>query len=120
MAYKDPKKQKAFAKAHYEANKALYKKRAIDHSKKIAEIIRKYILEYLKSHACIKCGEEDILVLEFDHRDRKKKLFSIGEAFHRGMTLIKVKREIEKCDILCANCHRRKTMRENGGWRIGR
>lgn len=63
------------------------------------------ILQYLKSHPCIDCEESDPIVLEFDHiRGRKK--FCISQRIHYVWeTLLK---EIEKCDIRCANCHRRR------------
>lgn len=55
---------------------------------------------------CAICGYSKYPeVLEFHHRDKKQKLFGIGQG---GLTrsLEKVKSEIEKCDLLCANCHR--------------
>jgi hypothetical protein len=55
---------------------------------------------------CIKCGYNKYPeVLEFHHRDSKQKLFGIGQ---RGLTRSweRIKNEIEKCDLLCANCHR--------------
>lgn len=50
-------------------------------------------------------------VLEFHHRNPEQKLFGIGQ---RGLTRSwkKVKKEIEKCDLLCANCHREKHVKE--------
>lgn len=55
---------------------------------------------------CIRCGYNKYPeVLEFHHRDQKQKSFGIGQ---RGLTRSwkKVSAEIEKCDLLCANCHR--------------
>lgn len=70
---------------------------------------RKYILNYLKTHPCIDCGETDFIVLEFDHRENKKYNISnlVGRA---GIKLIQ--EEINKCDVRCANCHRRKTAKQ--------
>ena len=55
---------------------------------------------------CIICGYNKYLeVLEFHHRDPSQKNFGIGQ---RGLTRSwkRVEAEVEKCDLLCANCHR--------------
>src|SRR5271157_5024330 len=68
---------------------------------------RKFI-EYFKTHPCVDCEETDPLVLDFDHDDPKKKLKNISKmrANSRWETILK---EIEKCQVRCANCHRRRT-----------
>ncbi len=73
--------------------------------------MKTYIWRYLSDHKCIDCGEKDPIVLEFDHiRDKTFTISSIG----RDRTLGEVKKEIEKCEVRCANCHRRKTARQFG------
>lgn len=67
---------------------------------------RKYVYEYLCNHSCIDCGEYDPIVLEFDHRDNKFK--GVSDMIP-NYSLQKIKEEIDKCDVRCANCHRRKT-----------
>jgi len=74
-----------------------------------AEVNRARILEYLRLHPCVDCGEADPIVLEFDHRENKKA--AIGEMFCT-YSWSAMKREIEKCDVRCVNCHRRKTARD--------
>lgn len=74
---------------------------------KNGDVKRKYIYEYLASHPCIDCGEADPIVLEFDHV-RGDKLGPVSELM-RNNGLEKLKTEIDKCDVRCANCHRRKT-----------
>lgn len=67
--------------------------------------IRLMAIERLGSK-CIKCGYcKYPEVLEFHHKDPSQKLFGIGQ---RGLTRSweKIKAEIGKCDLLCANCHR--------------
>jgi len=103
-------------KRHYEANKELYKKRAIAHSKKVMKEKQEYICSYLRDHPCVDCDEADIIVLEFDHRDRTNKRFNIGCL--KGWSLQTLKVEVAKCDVRCANCHRRKTYQEHGGYRL--
>jgi 5-methylcytosine-specific restriction endonuclease McrA len=81
----------------------------------IEQRTKEYVYNYLLTHPCIKCGETDIVVLEFDHVDPTTKLGNVSELFN--YSLKKVKEEISKCDVLCANCHRRKTAEQFGTWR---
>lgn len=76
--------------------------------KKHREQNARKVFEYLDRHPCINCGESDPIVLEFDHRDRNQKTGSISNLI-RNASWTRIKLEIEKCDVLCANCHRRKT-----------
>jgi hypothetical protein len=74
-----------------------------------------YLIEYFKGHPCVDCGEDDPVVLEFDHLGEK--LFDIGREIHnRGWQSILD--EIEKCEVVCANCHRRRTARRRGALRL--
>jgi hypothetical protein len=72
------------------------------------ELNARKVFEYLRLHPCINCGESDPIVLEFDHRDRNEKTGSISNLI-RNASWSRVQSEIQKCDVLCANCHRRKT-----------
>ncbi len=54
------------------------------------------------------CGESDPIVLEFDHRDRIEKSECISILILNS-SWKRVELEIQKCDVLCANCHRRKS-----------
>ena len=71
---------------------------------------------YLATHPCINCGEKDIVVLEFDHV-RGIKEFNISWAVFRQVSIKRMLDEIAKCDVRCANCHRRKTAKSGGGGR---
>lgn len=73
---------------------------------KLFEKLKEYTTE---NNGCKICGELDYVVLEFDHRDRKEKSFTIANAVGKAMSWDKLIVELKKCDILCANCHRRKT-----------
>ena len=72
---------------------------------------RHQTLAYLKVHPCVDCGEADPTVLDFDHV-RESKAFNIANAITR-LAWTRIVREIQKCEVRCANCHRRKTAREN-------
>lgn len=53
---------------------------------------------------CEKCGEDRFYTLDFHHRDKQEKEFTIGQ-FKRGSFEV-IQSEIDKCVILCSNCHR--------------
>ncbi len=72
---------------------------------------RRAWLDAIKSVPCDICkGRFPPECMDFDHRDRTTKKFTIGSSIKIGIAHILA--EIEKCDIICANCHRTKTRRE--------
>jgi hypothetical protein len=72
--------------------------------------------EYLMSHSCVDCGESDVRVLESDHVGDDK-VENVGTLCAQGASLIRFKAEITKCQVRCANCHRRRTAAQFGWWR---
>lgn len=108
MPYKDKEDQAKCAKKHYEANKDLYKKRAMDGKRKAYIRNTKFVKEYLSTHPCVDCGNDNILVLEFDHVTGNK-LKAISIMVRNGSSIKKIKEEITKCEVRCANCHRIRT-----------
>jgi len=83
----------------------------LENRKESLEKANAYIVKYLSNHPCVHCGEDDIVVLEFDHtEDNKRGCVSVL----KRSSLKAVKEEIEKCQVLCANCHRRKTAKQFG------
>lgn len=74
---------------------------------------REHVWAYLERHPCVDCGETDSLVLEFDHV-RGEKVRAVGELVNRAVSLETLQEEIAKCEVRCANCHRRKTARDQG------
>lgn len=78
-----------------------------------------FLWQYLIEHPCVDCGETDPQVLEFDHVRGIKK-YVITALISAGLNYERIKAEIAKCDVRCANCHRRKTYRERGSWKHAR
>ena len=73
-----------------------------------ARIVRRdYILSYLKIHPCVDCGNTDVRVLEFDHQ--KDKVDNISNMIAQCVSFSKLDKEIAKCEVVCANCHRIRT-----------
>ena len=81
------------------------RKYMIDAVAKRRKKIRTMAIQYLGGK-CLHCGYAKYKeVLEFHHRNPSEKKFSIALKGH-CRSWERVKAEIEKCDLLCANCHR--------------
>ena len=78
--------------------------------------IRSSLLEFLSSKRCVDCGENDPVVLDFDHKDPKDKTRNVARFLSGHYSWESVLKEIEKCEIRCANCHRRKSYEQFGYW----
>ena len=85
-------------------DKVKLRKSTKDRSKKI----RQQVWDYLLEHPCVDCGISDPIVLEFDHV-RGDKVITISKAMQHGWSYERILSEIAKCDVRCANCHRRRT-----------
>lgn len=75
---------------------------------------QEYVDKIKAESGCMDCGlhPEYSQVLEFDHRPDEKKLFHISDGMTTG-TMESLIAEIAKCDIVCANCHRVRTVKKN-------
>ncbi len=82
------------------------------YAKKLYIKNKKYIYDILLKNPCVVCGESDPACLDFDHIDPSEKEFHISQSVY--MSAKKVQKEIEKCQVLCANCHRKKTAKQFG------
>ena len=91
---------------HYAANTARYKANAELYTWKEALLRTAWLFDFFKNNPCADCGETDPLVLEFDHLGNKS--FDIGRAT-RAKSWTAFLAEIEKCEVVCANCHRIRT-----------
>ncbi len=93
-----------YLRTHYRQNPTTY----LNSTKKT----RKKLLEYIKEAKnlpCKDCGVKyPYYVMDFDHRNSKEKKFIISK-FNQIGSFEKIKTEIAKCDVVCANCHRERT-----------
>jgi hypothetical protein len=100
VSYRCKECNKKYRKEYYLRNK----RKCLDINKKTKKRNYNFVKEYKKGKKCIRCGESDVSCLTFHHRDSDDKDFTISTSYrNRGINVIK--KEIEKCDILCANCH---------------
>jgi len=84
--------------------------------KRQRERTRIKLTEYLSNNPCEVCGEDDPIVLEFDHIDPSNKYRTISRMISGHTSWDKILNEISKCRVLCANCHRRRTYKQQGHW----
>lgn len=78
------------------------------------EAARRFVIQYKRQHPCVDCGQSNPVVLEFDHLQDKSGHLSVMAAM--GLSVAALREEIAKCDVVCVNCHRRRTGRR-AGWR---
>jgi len=96
-------KLRAYRRAWYERNAAKAKKRVCDRRREL----REWLNEVKSVLKCGMCPENHVGCLEFHHRDGSTKETTVSAAVHRGWGRERIMKEMEKCDILCANCHRK-------------
>lgn len=106
MAYRNKLKQAESARRHYDLNKNKCKIRARIFTNRQTQILREYISEFKRSNGCADCKNVDDRVLDFHHLSAAEKVLEVSTAAFRGWSLAKLKQEISKCAVLCANCHR--------------
>ena len=108
MSANDPEYHRAYKQKHYAENKQRYIDQAAARREKLAEEVR-----LLKSKPCCDCGVQYAWwVMQFDHRDPAQKESYVSHLV-RDYKRKKVFEEIEKCDVVCANCHADRTYRRS-------
>ena len=108
MPYKDPNdpRQKEATRRYYESHNNEYLAR--NRLKKAA--IRDWIIEQ-KDRPCMDCGHTyPHYVMDFDHREDEEKLYEPTRLYVM-QSWKKAREEVEKCDVVCANCHRERTFK---------
>src|SRR6266496_450024 len=87
--------------SHYSRNKQYY----LDRNKRLVAAKRKWLDEYKESRGCSRCRVLlPACALDLHHRDPTIKRDNVSSLVTRGWTTLKS--EVEKCDVICANCHR--------------
>ena len=108
--------QREYCQHHYTKHSKLHNARRYQRQKLTRNELARKIQDYKKNKACVDCGERDPVVLEFDHV-RGVKRAEICMMIRLGRDWQLISEEISKCDLRCANCHRRKTAKQFG-WKI--
>lgn len=71
------------------------------------EKIQQSVFEYKQKRGCFMCEESDPLVLDLHHKDPSNKKSDISQMISNGCSLSDIMMEAEKCEVVCANDHRR-------------
>jgi ubiquinone/menaquinone biosynthesis C-methylase UbiE len=107
---RDPQAQRDAKKRWYDDHREVYLDR---NRRKRADLMQE--VRKAKERPCADCGGEfPYYVMDFDHRDGESKLFDVSKGM-LSLGRAKVLAEIDKCDVICANCHRIRTA-TRGGW----
>lgn len=94
----------ARSRRYYAENQAVHCKAVTARNRKWKAELRALVLAYLAVHPCVDCGCTDVRVLEFDHQREKDR--DICRMIRAANSWDRVRREIDKCEVRCANCHR--------------
>ena len=91
-------------------NREFYRKNRKQEIARVAkrkQELRDWLDEYKSNLACELCGEKNPVCLDFHHKDSTQKDFTIGAIKEYGWSRERVLKEIQKCMVICANCHRK-------------
>lgn len=101
-------------KSHYERNREAYILKSI--TRKRENTI--YIRSIKEKGRCADCGVSDWRVLDFDHLPGSIKLDDVSSARASYWGGAKIDAEIEKCELVCSNCHRIRTYERRQSLRV--
>lgn len=93
--------QRNYQRGWHQRNKI--KRNALIRKRKTA--MNEYIQSIKSQLCCVDCGQRHPATLHFHHLNSEDKQFNIGGAVRKGFGPNRIKKEIEKCIVLCANCH---------------
>jgi len=67
-------------------------------------------VNYYKRMPCMDCGQTfPEVCMDFDHRDADAKVRPISQMVNRRSSWATIRAEMDKCDLVCSNCHRIRT-----------
>ena len=113
MPYKDRNKQKEYQQKHHQRTKKKKRKQ----QNQLKDKRQHLVLEEMQRRGgkCAKCGFSDIRALDWHHLDPNEKVNSISEMVRDRVSMDKLQAELDKCELICANCHRIEEQRL-GNW----
>jgi CRISPR/Cas system-associated protein Cas10 (large subunit of type III CRISPR-Cas system) len=103
--------QRAYHRNYYRENKSRFITKNRRNKNRQRRRLRAILLD-VKRRPCQDCGGSfHPWVMELDHRDGTTKTAAVANLVSKGCTDARLLEEIEKCDVVCANCHRMRTYR---------
>ena len=106
MPYKDADKQREYQKlwSRRLPKATKQKNRQMFNDRRAGK--RAIINEYKQMKGCFKCGIDNPVVLDFHHKDPSQKEINISRLVDGNWSLLRIQKEVDKCEVVCANCHR--------------
>ena len=98
------------SKQYYAENGEIHKDNVVNRNRKHRKVLQNYVIQYLNNHPCTDCGNTDLRVLEFDHLPQFIKSKDISRLLACCVSVSTLEKEIAKCDVVCANCHKIRTV----------
>lgn len=85
---------------------------------KTNELKRAKIIEILSKNPCVDCGESNVLCLHFHHKNPSDKIGEVAQLLKKRLCWQKIEDEINKCEVICANCHMKRTAQQFQWWKL--
>ena len=109
MPFKDKVKQRESARKHYARNAEAIQKRTAINNRLIRKRNKAFIDEVKGTNPCMDCGVSyPPYVMQFDHIVDGKR-GNVADMARSGFSLENLQSEIDKCELVCANCHAERT-----------
>ncbi len=112
MPFKSRKTKLAYSRRYYRENREHHVEQAMIRRTRRRKEIKQWIAEFKIGKSCARCPEADPACLDFHHRRQANKTVEICYVRRRGWSQKRLMQEIAKCDLLCANCHRKEHARQ--------
>lgn len=106
MAFKDDEERRAYFREYNKGWYQRHKERLLEKRRQHNQELRAWLNKYKSKLCCTNCGESHPACIQFHHLNKGEKRFTIGGIVGRTHTSIRrLEKEINKCEVLCGNCH---------------
>lgn len=102
---KNADRMRAYRRKWYEENKSVEQEKAKVRQANRRKEFKEWYKNYKKNLKCERCGFTHPAALDFHHKDPKEKRFTIGAEIV-NCSKQELLEEIQKCEVICSNCHR--------------
>lgn len=104
----DVSEQKWRDMSSYQRHYYYNKEKILEKNTRLKQEKQEWLRNYKKDLECKECGEDHPAALSFHHRNPEEKDYEVSTMPNNGYAIENIKQEIEKCDVLCRNCHAKK------------
>lgn len=103
MPFKTQEQKVDYRKVYYQKNK----EKLAEYQRQKRREVAKWFADFKSDKACVTCGESHPACLDFHHKEGNDKDMDVGYMVRQKLSMERIMSEIAKCDIVCANCHRK-------------